>query len=300
MTCAPVVLFVYNRPWHVRQTVLALQRNTLAKESDLFIFSDAAAHDGALPGVREVREYIETITGFNSVTIVTREKNLGLSNSIISGVTDILAERERIIVLEDDLVCAPFFLEYMNKALDLYVNEEHVISIHGYNYPVSRSLPETFFLRGADCWGWGTWRRGWRLFERDGSRLLEGLRDQCLTKQFDFNGSYPFTRMLQKQVAGKIDSWAVRWYASAFLNDMLTLYPGKSLVRNIGNDGTGTNVGSVDFFGNSISEFSVGIQKIPIAEDQISRKEIERYFRSIRIKRILGRINHYINYFVPR
>ncbi len=205
---APIALFVYNRPWHIQQTVEALQKNDLAEDSDLFIFSDAPKKKEAVAAVQEVREYIKTVGGFKSVSIIERDINFGLANSIIDGVTRMCNEYGRVIVLEDDLVTSPYFLCYMNDALDLYEHEESVISIHGYIYPVAEKLPETFFLRGADCWGWATWKRGWELFEQDGRRLLEELCRQKLTDRFDFDNSYPIHKNAegpdcrQKQLLG--------------------------------------------------------------------------------------------------
>ena len=153
---APIALFVYNRPGHTQQTVEALLKNELAMESDLFIFSDAAKSSEIEVKVNAVREFIKSISGFRSLTIIERESNLGLANSIIDGVTNLCNEYGQVIVLEDDLVTSPFFLKYMNDGLNYYRDEEQVISIHGYIYPFDAKLPETFFLRGADCWGWAT------------------------------------------------------------------------------------------------------------------------------------------------
>ena len=227
---APIALFVYNRLLHVQNTVEALQRNKFASESDLYIFSDGPSGEVEIENVLKVREYLKTIIGFKSVAIIEREENLGLARSIISGVTEIVDKYDRIIVLEDDLITSPFFLKFMNEALEFYKDEINVISIHGYLYPVKAQLPRTFFLRGADCWGWATWKRGWNLFEPDGKKLLYELKARKLKKQFDNNGAYPYTKMLEKQVKGKNNSWAIRWHASAFLKGKLTLYPGNSLI----------------------------------------------------------------------
>ncbi|HEY9074495.1 MAG TPA: glycosyltransferase, partial [Desulfobaccales bacterium] len=199
MNLAPIALFVYNRPWHTRQTVESLQQNDPARDSDLFIFADGPKNPGLDPAVLQVREYIRGITGFKSVTLIEREQNLGLAQSLIEGVTRVCGNRGRVIVLEDDMVLSPYFLAYMNQGLDEYAQENRVISIHGYIFPHKGPLPETFFLRGADCWGWATWQRGWSLFEPDGAKLLADLRRRRLTRAFDFNGAYGYTAMLHKQ-----------------------------------------------------------------------------------------------------
>ncbi len=272
MSYAPIVLFVYHRPGHTRQTVEALQKNELASESDLFIFSDAPKKTEAVAAVQEVREYIKTVGGFKSVSIVERDINFGLANSIIDGVTRMCNEYGRVIVLEDDLVTSPYFLRYMNDALDLYEHEENIISIHGYIYPVAEKLPETFFLRGADCWGWATWKRGWELFEQDGRRLLEELCRQKLTDRFDFDNSYPYIKMLRAQIVGKNNSWAIRWYASAFLKNKLTLYPGSSLVLNIGMDDSGTHCSSAVKYDGDLARVPIRVGAATVEESTVARQ----------------------------
>lgn len=281
MNLAPIVLFVYNRPWHTQQIVKALQNNDLADGSKLYIFSDAAKNDAEVENVEKVREYIKTINGFKQIIIVEREKNYGLANSIISGVTGIVNSYGKIIVLEDDLVTSKHFLSFMNGALEFYKDENKVISIHGYIYPIKSDLPETFFIKGADCWGWATWKRGWDIFEPNGKKLLDELKDKNLEKKFDINGSYAYTKMLSGQVARSNDSWAIRWYASAFLKDKLTLYPGRSLVSNIGCDESGTHCGNTNILDTTVSNRPVKLRNIPIEENTFVLREFEKYFRAI-------------------
>jgi hypothetical protein len=279
ITLAPIVIFAYNRPKHLRQTVEALLKNEYAAESDLIIYSDGYEGEETRKGVEETRKYIQSITGFRSVQVVEREKNWGLANNIIDGVTTVVNKYGRIIVLEDDLLTSPYFLKYMNEGLNHYENKEEVISIHGYIYPVKGILPEFFFIKGADCFGWGTWKRGWLLFESDGSKLLSELIRRHKTKEFDFGGSYPYTKMLEKQVDGRIGSWAIRWYASAFLKDKFTLYPGHSLIFHNGSDGSGTNCGISDEFKVELSTSPIHLDLIEIEESAIARKMYIRYFR---------------------
>lgn len=284
MKTAPIALFTYNRLNHTTQTVEALKKNVLADKSNLIVYSDAAKNDQIENRVLEVRNYLKTITGFKSVKIVERSVNFGLAESIISGVTEIVNQYGTIIVLEDDLVTSPYFLQYMNEALELYENEEKVISIHGYIYPVKEKMPETFFIRGADCWGWATWKRGWEIFEKDGSKLLAELKGRNLEHEFDFRGTYPYSKMLSDQVKGKNSSWAVRWYASAFLAGKLTLYPGKSLVQNIGTDGTGFHFREIeDSFFVDISGLPVKTEKLETIEDKHNYNIFADYFRNLKL-----------------
>ena len=282
MILAPVALFAYNRPWHTRQTVEALLANAEAKDTDLYVFSDAAKNNLASMAVSEVRAYVHEISGFRSVTIIEREVNFGLAQSIIEGITQVCRRHGKIIVLEDDMVTSPHFLKFMNDGLEFYADDERVISITGYTYPVTDKLPETFFLRGADCWGWATWKRGWELFEQDGRRLLEELFRQKLTEKFDFDNSYPYIKMLRAQIAGKNNSWAIRWYASAFLKNKLTLYPVSSLVLNIGMDDSGTHCSSAIKHEGDLARASVRVGTVPVEESTVARQAFINFHRKSR------------------
>jgi len=283
MNLAPIVLFVYNRPWHTQQTIEALQKNELARDSELFVFSDNPKNKEVEKEVRKVREYIKTISGFKNITISERKENLGLARSIISGVTEIVNKYGKIIVIEDDLIFSPYFLKFMNEALEFYEGDDEVISISGYIYPIE-DIPETFFIRGADCWGWATWKRGWKLFESNGKKLLSELKTRNLTSKFDIFGAYNYTGMLEDQINGKNDSWAVRWYASAFLKEKLTLYPGKSLTYNIGLDNSGTHCGHSNMFEVEVAKKSIIIKKIPLEESNLALKKIELYLKNFNQK----------------
>ncbi len=276
---APIALFTYNRPEHTRRTVESLARNQHADQSALIIFSDGPKSAKDLSKVNAVRNYLRSVSGFRSVEIVHRSHNRGLAQSIISGVTEICRQYGRVIVLEDDLVTSPFFLHYMNEALRLYENRPDVISIHGYVYPVRERLAETFFVKDTGCLGWATWQRGWELFNSDGSSLLAPLETRGLTRECDYDGTYPFTAILRDQIAGKNDSWAIRWYAAAFLCDRLTLYPGRSLVSHIGNDGSGTHCRAGAEYDVTLTAEPINVDKLHPHVDIEARAALERCFR---------------------
>lgn len=286
---APVVLFTYCRQEHTQKTVESLRRNLLATDTDLIIYSDAAASPVKELAVERVRSYLKTISGFRSITIHHRVKNLGLANSIISGVTEVLRQYESIIVLEDDIVTSPYFLTYMNDALVKYKDIDSVVSIHGYVIPTEYPLPETFFMRGADCWGWATWGHAWSIFNSDGKYLLNELKRRKLIFDFDFSGLSLFSNMLKDQCNGKNDSWAVRWYASAFLAEKLTLYPGRSLVQNIGNDNSGTHCGNTTDMDVELSAKPIKLFDIPVEPSHEARQAYEGFFKQGK-KRIFTRV----------
>ena len=296
---SPIVLFVYNRPDHTRKTIEALKANVLANESDLIVFSDAPRSEAHAGNVREVRKYVKEVVGFRSVTVIERETNFGLARSIIDGVTAIVNRYGRIIVLEDDMVTSPYFLTYMNEALEYYELEDSVISIHGYCYPIN-GLPETFFLKGADCWGWGTWKRGWDLFEEDGRKLLSQIEQRGLSYRFDLFGTYGYSKMLRDQIKGKNSSWAVRWYASALLAEKLTLYPGQSLVSNIGSDGSGTHRGVDSNMDVILCNRPIKIGEVEVAESMTALSQWHQFLRNTSNPKWFGRIKNRISQILTR
>lgn len=242
MALAPVALFVYNRPDHTRRTVQALEANALAGETPLHVFSDAHRNEAARRSVEEVRSYIRTITGFKSVTIVERVTNFGLARSIIEGVTRLCDAFGRVIVLEDDLVISPHFLSYMNDALTRYEHHDQVMQISGYMFPVEVDIHEdALLLPFITSWGWATWSRAWRNFDAEAMGYERLVENRLLRDRFNLAGHYDYFKMLRAYRDGAVDSWAIRWYLSVFMRDGLALFPKKTLVSNLGFDGSGVN-----------------------------------------------------------
>lgn len=292
---SPIALFTFNRPRHTQQTLDALAANVGAKESMLYIFCDGAKENSAvetLQKIEEVRAIAHKENRFKKVIVTEHSANKGLANSIIDGVTDLLNRNESIIVLEDDLITSPYFLQYMNDALHLYDSNPDVACISGYVYPVKETLPETFFIKGADCWGWATWKEKWTVFEKDGQKLLSEIKNKKLTAAFDFENSYPYTEMLHNQTLGKNDSWAVRWYASAFLKNKYCLYPGMSVVQNIGNDGSGTHSGLSDKWIVDLAARRINVLPVKVEEHTKAKQLFINHFSGLKGKNnsLLNRI----------
>jgi hypothetical protein len=249
MTVAPIALFVYNRPEHTRRTVEALLKNKLLAESDMFVFSDAGKDPQAAESVSAVRQYIRTITGFRSTRIVEREKNYGLANSIIDGVTSVANQYGRVIALEDDLVTSPYFLEYMNAALDHYENDPKAFSIGAYNFP-AKTMPiprdyqwDTYAFFRCCSWGWATWIDRWKRVDWEMDYYDTFMQNPNGQESFD-RGGPDMTRLLRMQRERQIDSWAIRFCYAHHANNMHCIYPVKTLVVNIGLDNTGMHCGS--------------------------------------------------------
>ena len=277
---APIALFVYNRPEHTRRTIKFLQQNLLAEESRLYIFSDAAKNPNNQSLVAEVREIIHSVEGFKHVEIIERKSNLGLANSIIDGVSRLVKDYGKVIVFEDDLISSMYTLQYFNDALIRYQDEEKVMHIGAYMFPLKEeNLPETFFYRAATSWGWATWDRAWKNFEPDIDLIISRF-DQEKKHRFTIDGTMNFWKQIQEFKSGKNNSWAIRWYASIFLKGGLTLNPSKSLINNIGHDGTGIHSGMNDIYHVIINPQPIQSFPEKIEENQLVYHSIKNFLKN--------------------
>jgi len=220
----------------------ALENAELAQDSEVFIFSDGAKNAQAIEQVNKVRAIIAEPWNFKKITICERERNIGLAQNVITGVTEVINQYGKVIVLEDDLKIAKVGLRYFNDALDAYEEEEKVMEISGYMYPVkdSNKLPESFFFRVANSWGWATWARAWNKYNTDIDTLIADFDNEKI-KRFSIDHTENFWKQVQEYKAGKINSWAIRWYLTLFNHNGLALYPRQSMIQNMGTDGSGTH-----------------------------------------------------------
>lgn len=298
---APIVLFVYNRPTHTRQTVEALLKNPEAKDSLLYIFADGPkenASDSVKQRIKDLRQYIHSISGFKDVVIEESEINKGLAKSIIYGVTKVINRHGKIVVIEDDVVTSSHFLHYINQSLELYKDDNDVICINGASFFNNAPIGEhTFFQYGADCQGWATWKRGWDIFNPNGTELLNKIvANKQYIYELTYNNTYDYINMLKGTIEGKIDSWAIKWLCSAIVNRKLCLYPSKSLVHNVGFDSEATNTkgNKSEFEREYISiiadETTCDFPKIDIEDNQIMRKVLEDKYRKLLHPNIFRRI----------
>jgi hypothetical protein len=290
--CAPVALFVYNRPDHTRQTLEALRRNRLASDTHLFVFADGPKPN-ASPVDREriaaTRELVRSEPWVRQVTMIESDANRGLADSIVGGVKHVLQEYDRIIVLEDDIVTSPGFLEFMNRSLELYASDDEVMHISGYMYPLATRTKGTRFLRILSCWGWATWSRAWKHYNPNIEDHFEALDTPARIRKFNIEGHADFYRQILDNRSGRIRSWAVKWYASWLSQGGMTLFPTRSLVRNIGHDGTGVHCGADNRFDTNLAD-SIPVRRIPLVEDLSLRWRINEFYRTGEVDRSLTRI----------
>ncbi len=236
---SPISIFVYKRPEHTQRTLKSLARNVGASKSDVIVYSDGFKSKEDETGVRQVRELIrlpEWMKSFGTFTVIERRSNLGLATSIISGLNETFKNHPSTIVLEDDIETHPRFLEYMNAGLDFYNDHPNVGSINSWMRSII-GLPQFMLIPGGDCWGWATWRKKWKLFEPDSAELIRLIRGHPLRKRLEKD----WINLLIENERGNNDSWHIRWLISQIINDQYGLFPGKSMIRNIGMDGSGTH-----------------------------------------------------------
>lgn len=276
---APIVLFVYCRPNHTKQTVDALLLNKEAADSDLIIYSDAPKNEGAKDGVEQTRRYIHSITGFKNISIIERDRNWGLAKNLIDGISTVVNKYGKVIVIEDDIKVSPYCLKYFNDGLELFKNEKKMASLHAYTIPHDDIGEDTFLMRGADCWGWATWKRAWDLYTDNPIDLKKQLIERNLVKEFELDYTFPYMDMLQARIEGKISSWAISWYASTFLNDMYTMYPNISMASQIGMDGIGaTHSGVSDRYIVRIADTALALSdKIKYVTSQKGYKAFKKF-----------------------
>lgn len=293
---APIIVFSYNRPDHLRQTLDRLAKNTLASQSVLYIYCDGAkanATSDQLAKVQENRRVAHAASGFKAIYVVERESNVGLKNNIVSAVTEIVNQYGRVITLEDDIITSVGYLRYMNDALEMYKDDEQVMHISGYMWPHKGTLPDTFFYEVPyPGGGWATWQRAWKHYTDDAKPLY----DYWCTRWDEFNkfgGDY-LQNQLEKNYRGVMKTWFIKWHAVMLQRGALTLYPGQSLTNNIGFDELGTNCYTTDKF-DVVPVDYVEIKRIPIKENKRAAREIYafyqgRWYNRRRRKKLINKI----------
>lgn len=241
---APIAVFAFKRPDHLRSTLTALQANPEFSSSPVHVFCDGPRTVAEETDVLAARKVVRMLVPQHAV-IIERQVNLGLDRSIISGVTELCDKYGSVIVIEDDLEVAPNFLAYMNAALNRYASESEVMQISGYQFPVSLLGPgSAIFLPYTTSWGWATWQRAWRQLDL-AVPTFSMLRDNAaLRRAFDLDGSYPYFKMLNRSLERPFPNWDIVFYTNVFSMQGVVLHPLVSLVRNNGFDGSGNNCGS--------------------------------------------------------
>jgi hypothetical protein len=293
---SPIVLFTYKRLQTLKMTIAALRVNSLAADTDLIIYSDGPKIQEDEPVIREIRKYLKTITGFKSVCIRESKTNKGLALSVINGVSDVMVEYHKAIVLEDDLITSTNFLQYMNQALDHYKENSQVLSISGYS-PIISGLDndEVYYTQRASSWGWACWEDRWDKIDWHSIRYEDFKTDIRAKWRFNKMGS-DMSLMMKRQMRGNIDSWAIRFCFHQFQNNLFSVYPSLSKIQNLGfADKNATN--TLQKHNRFQSEFDLTNNLIFNFDGEVKLKQelIRQFIRDNSIKmRLLNKVLNFI------
>lgn len=249
----PIAIFAYNRPVHLRRLLESLVANPRLDECDVVIYCDGPKTKDQETNIEATREVAREWASRLNATIVCQAMNRGLAKSIISGVTELCCKYGRAIVLEDDLIVAPGFLNFMLTALVKYRDEERVYEITGHMFPITHNIDvDAIFLPCASTWGWATWERAWKHFDVKADAARNILANPRLRHAFDLNGAINSAEMLEGCLRGEIDSWGILWWLTVFSRNGYTLHPVKSLVRNCGFDSSGTHCSNNPYYHDNL------------------------------------------------
>lgn len=286
---APIAYFAFNRPQHTARTLAALSANPQAASTDLHVFVDGARDARDQAAVDEVLRIARAASGFASVSVHAAASNQGLYRSITQGVSQVIAQAGKVIVVEDDILATPYFLSYMNDGLETYREVAAVGCIHAYS-PAMQGFPDFFFLRGGDCWGWATWADRWQLYREQTREMIgEMVASRQLKAFLDIHGHHSLAHLI-KRARGRNQSWAANWHASLFLANRLTLHPGRSFVENIGNDGTGTHAAISDAYSTATTTSYAGIGRQAPVHDEKSAHLMRDFLDDVAHESVLRRV----------
>ncbi|MGX3010394.1 hypothetical protein ACWIUD_02355 [Helicobacter sp. 23-1044] len=287
---APIALFAYNRLWHLKETLSALAQNNLAKDSALYIFLDAPKANASQKEVQThckitafLEHFAESSADFKRIILVKRTQNFGLADNIIDGISAVMSENNRAIILEDDIVVSPAFLEYMNLGLAKYQSEPKVFSIDAWVPKIcDDSLSDCFFSRAFYCWGWASWADRWQLFKRDIAWIRANFNENDIygANLDGFTNAYGDFILNEK---GKIKSWAIFFYLIAYKHSGLHLVPKVPYIRQIGFDGSGVHCGKSDIYENDALNLALP-QTFPhyLEENKIALTRFQNFYASLK------------------
>ncbi len=289
MELAPVIVFCFNRPKHTAATIEALSQCLLAADTDLYLFSDGPRNKAEEALVYEVRSVLRSTKGFKSVTLCEREQNLGLSKSIISGVSEVIGKHQKVIVLEDDLICSKSFIENQNKMLDYFKDHPQIFSTSGYSPPIS--YPKTFndelyLFPRTSSYGWGTWLDRWESIDWSLDQFNTFIQSKAQRQHFN-RGGIDLTPMLLHQKVGKINSWSIRFSYAASMQNRLCVYPKDSMLYHIGYDGSGTHASQSGHYGDKASDKVISLDHFPQEHKAISVK-VRKFWANSYIRQLIN------------
>ncbi|MBD0401313.1 FkbM family methyltransferase [Flammeovirga sp. EKP202] len=306
MSYSPIILFVYNRAWHAEQVLMAIHKNPEFQDSPFYIFCDGPRNDASqeeLQAIKATRDIVKNQRYWSKQTqVIESDQNKGLAASIIEGVSKVIEQHGQAIILEDDIVTSQGFLKFMNEALELYREDDHVMHINAYlpksPFQKNNFTATSFYSTHMSCWGWATWKTSWKLFNADTESLIKNLNNQKLEKTLDLNGYFHGTKQLVQNLNGEIKTWAIKWGASILLNKGICLNTSQSLVNNIGMDGSGVNSGKLfwDPFKTEVTN-EISISKLDNEDIEEGNRYFMKFYRYVNVKGFRRRLIKFYFYF---
>ena len=283
MNYSPVILFVYNRPNHLKKTLSFLKKNSETKKSFIYIFSDGYKNNDSMDQkkVEQVRDIIKKINFFKKKFIFERKKNIGLRNNIIRGINLAFKNNSKLIILEDDILVSRYFLKFMNESLTKYYKNNKVWHISGWNYDINEVTisDDVFFIKNMNCWGWGTWKNRWNKINLKSEKLIRKF-SKSDKYRFNLDNSFENFSQIIRNYESKKSTWAIFWNATIYLNNGLCLNPLKSLTSNIGQDESGTNTTNTQLVNEKINNNKNFKYPNIISENIQIRKKIIEFLRN--------------------
>tara|TARA_Y100000389_G_scaffold147641_1_gene146557 strand:- start:29241 stop:30131 length:891 start_codon:yes stop_codon:yes gene_type:complete len=283
MNYSPVILFVYNRPNHLKKTLSFLKKNSETKKSFIYIFSDGYKNNDSMDQkkVEQVRDIIKKINFFKKKFIFERKKNIGLRNNIIRGINLAFKNNSKLIILEDDILVSRYFLKFMNESLTKYYKNNKVWHISGWNYDINEVTisDDVFFIKNMNCWGWGTWKNRWNKINLESEKLIRKF-SKSDKYRFNLDNSFENFSQIIRNYESKKSTWAIFWNATIYLNNGLCLNPLKSLTSNIGQDESGTNTTNTQLVNEKINNNKNFKYPNIISENIQIRKKIIEFLRN--------------------
>ena len=290
---APVVIFTYRRLDTLIELINNLKKNSLSNKTEIYIFSDGYKNKKDKKDVLNVRNYVRKISGFKKINLCNRKKNIGLTKNLSQGISKVINNKKKVIILEDDIIVSKNFLRFMNLCLNKYKNNKKIwhINAWNYNFKIKKSNYDVFFWRGMHCWGWGTWSDRWKFYERKPKKVYQSYKNDDIYK-FNYDGTYNFWSQIERNYKKRINTWAIFWYEIIYRNNGLCVSPIDSLSKNIGNDkyATHTFKNIEKFYTNIPKKLSqkknFKFQSV-ISENLDVYNQIKKYLKLNKLKRLL-------------
>ena len=283
----PVIIILYNRPLHTKKLLESITNTKSYKNFKFYIFCDGPKNKEDIIKIDKIKTLTNNFKKKCKVQYLFRKKNIGLIKNITKSINLVLKKNDKAIILEDDLILNKYFFDFMDDALSKYRYNSKVFQISGYSYPIKSLKNFHYFLPLTSCWGWGITSKNWRNFFKflKNKRLivnnyLKIKKSKSLINSFNFNNSYDYLSMLENSLNRKVNSWGIIFYLYLFVNNKMTLFPHRSLVKNEGFDGSGDHKSKNNVFNGKFN--TIRRYKFPKVSKNFSstNEEVVKFFKT--------------------